>query len=161
MFYLRQSVWMLISGLVTTSRTSDFFFDNERIRIHDAHPPMYTPGYGGNSDDRSLMRLNDLAGVQARRSTVIDSLTFGGEDVDNLAGNEEGIILWCGDLRAGHWWQWSAQATWWGYWQKDRLQPLIHWAYNGVHTYVPSGNDTRRQDRPNDVYKIVRECRQE
>ncbi|KAK0474355.1 hypothetical protein IW261DRAFT_1610543 [Armillaria novae-zelandiae] len=41
-------------------------------------------------------------GVQARGSAVIDSFTFGGADVDNLAGNEEAVILWCGDLRAGH-----------------------------------------------------------
>ncbi|KAK0477522.1 hypothetical protein IW261DRAFT_1565798 [Armillaria novae-zelandiae] len=75
---------------------------------------------------KSLRCFNVLSGVQARGSAVIDSLTFGGEDVGSLAGNEEAIILCCGDLRSGHRWQWSAQATWWGYRRKDRLPPLIH-----------------------------------
>ncbi|KAK0474349.1 hypothetical protein IW261DRAFT_1422939 [Armillaria novae-zelandiae] len=73
---------------------------------------------------------------------VEGSISMRLKDVDNHAGNEEAVILWCRDLRAGHWKQQLVQATWWRYWQKDMLQPLIHvmvmtrWAYNGVHAYV-------------------------
>ncbi|KAK0474368.1 hypothetical protein IW261DRAFT_1568709 [Armillaria novae-zelandiae] len=189
------SLWMLISGLVTTSRTSvNINFLQQRAHSDSRRPSSDVhagTGQAGTmcgprsttmvvevardvegsigmglqvcnlasfmfsqlivpSDDRSLTSLHALTGVQARGSAVIDSLTFGGKDI---TGNEEAVILLCGDLRTGcgdgrrrH------QAI-------DSCHRYDQWPYNGVRAYVHSGNDTRRTGPM--MSEIVRECRQE
>ncbi|KAK0474352.1 hypothetical protein IW261DRAFT_1422941 [Armillaria novae-zelandiae] len=201
------------------SHTSDFFFNNKRIHIHNAYPPMYALGQGTLEQwlginvallqCRVVGKLESLAewtrclsidpvvnvsmtktgwpssmggcAVREKGEILLRGLCASGlengikghitcfntfaatkllfleaevaRDVEwsigmrlkaskhealpssnclhlagSLAGNEEAVILWCRDLTAGHQWQWSAQATWWVYQQKDRLQVCdMHW----------------------------------